>query len=158
MIDTNLITLKTAILRTGLSVVVGFLLWRIIFFQQKDFGFTSLVIILEAALLIWFRKSTGTSPLKLSRVNKYGLSLKEDQNTPHNDEREWVNIQKAELFTSKVDKLWFIVLVLMVIFEGALMQVLSKALIFNSLIVYLSLGQLVKAWVYYFSYKYFDKN
>lgn len=98
MINTKLFTLKTAIFRTALALILGVLAWQIVLQESGSFY----VIIAEALLFGWYQKSTGVSLTgkKGSAYNLDIMSVMSDD--PHNDERELNNMIRAHLAASRV--------------------------------------------------------
>ncbi|WP_043709272.1 hypothetical protein, partial [Weissella cibaria] len=80
IINTKLFTLKTAIFRTALALILGVLAWQIVL--QKSGSVY--VIIAEALLFGWYQKSTGVALTgkKGSAFNLDIMSVMSDD--PHN--------------------------------------------------------------------------
>lgn len=154
MINTKLFTLKTAIFRTALALILGVLAWQIVL-QESGSVY---VIIAEALLFGWYQKSTGVSLTgkKGSAFNLDIMSVMSDD--PHNDERELNNMIRAHLATSRVLYIMFVLYLVEIIVVGLFMAGLSKLMIIDLSIGYVLLTLIVMAWTNYFAYRYFDEN
>ena len=154
MINTKLFTLKTAIFRTALALILGVLAWQIVL-QESGSVY---VIIAEALLFGWYQKSTGVSLTgkKGSAFNLDIMSVMSDD--PHNDERELNNMIRAHLAASRVLYIMFGLYLVEIIGVGLFMAGLSKVMIIDLSIGYVLLTLIVMAWTNYFAYRYFDEN
>ena len=154
MTNTKLFTLKTAIFRTALALILGVLAWQIVL-QESGSVY---VIIAEALLFGWYQKSTGVSLTgkKGSAFNLDIMSVMSDD--PHNDERELNNMIRAHLAASRVLYIMFVLYLVEIIGVGLFMAGLSKVMIIDLSIGYVLLTLIVMAWTNYFAYRYFDEN
>ena len=154
MTNTKLFTLKTAIFRTALALILGVLAWQIVL-QESGSVY---VIIAEALLFGWYQKSTGVSLTgkKGSAFNLDIMSVMSDD--PHNDERELNNMIRAHLAASRVLYIMFVLYLVGIIGVGLFMAGLSKVMIIDLSIGYVLLTLIVMAWTNYFAYRYFDEN
>ena len=154
MINTKLFTLKTAIFRTALALILGLLAWQLVL--QKSGGI--FVISAEALLFGWYQKSTGVSLTgkKGSAFNLDIMSVMSDD--PHNDERELNNMIRAHLAASRVLYIMVVLYLVEIIVVGLFMAGLSKVMIIDLSIGYVLLTLIVMAWTNYFAYRYFDEN
>lgn len=154
MINTKLFTLKTAIFRTALALILGVLAWQIVLHESGSVY----VIIAEALLFGWYQKSTGASLTgkKGSAFNLDIMSVMSDD--PHNDERELNNMIRAHLAASRVLYIMFVLYLVEIIGVGLFMAGLSKVMIIDLSIGYVLLTLIVMAWTNYFAYRYFDEN